>query len=82
MIESAAAATAAITLLDKSDLQSAAAPLAALPDDVSRFVLQLAGPIERLAVINREVLALAPKWLVFTARTWASGSETAETHRG
>ncbi|BBW99211.1 hypothetical protein BST36_14755 [Mycolicibacterium moriokaense] len=61
VIESAAAATAAITLLDKSDLQSAAAPLAALPDDVSRFVLQLAGPIERLAVINREVLALAPE---------------------
>ncbi|QZY47028.1 TniQ family protein [Mycolicibacterium austroafricanum] len=39
VIESAAAATAAITLLNQSDLQSAAAPLAALPDEVSRYVL-------------------------------------------
>jgi len=35
----AAAITAAVTVLSKPDLQSAAAPLTALPDEVSRYVL-------------------------------------------
>lgn len=39
VVHSAAAATAAVTLLDMSDLRRAAAPLAALTEDVSRFVL-------------------------------------------
>jgi len=39
VLTSAAALTAAITVLTQPDLQSAAAPLAALPDDISRYLL-------------------------------------------
>lgn len=39
VLTSATALTAAVALLAKPDLQSAAAPLAALPDDVSRYAL-------------------------------------------
>ncbi|QZY47080.1 TniQ family protein [Mycolicibacterium austroafricanum] len=64
VIESAAAATAAITLLNQSDLVSAAQPLAALPDEVSRYVLH---EQERIGLVDGPTPSPVLQGLHYTA---------------